>query len=73
MFVGREKELTLLNQSYQSKENTVVVLYGRDCFGKTALVRKFLQQKSYVYYQARELSQAEQIRYFEVKEREVLA
>ena len=73
MFVGREKELTLLNQSYQSKENTVVVLYGRDGIGKTALVRQFLQQKSYVYYQARELSQAEQIRYFEVKEREVLA
>lgn len=72
MFVGREKELTLLNQSYQSKGNAVVVLYGRDGIGKTALVRQFLQEKSYVYYQARELSQAEQTRYFEEKEREVL-
>lgn len=67
MFVGREKELAILNQSYQAKENTMVVLYGREGIGKTALVRQFLQEKPYVYYQARELSEAEQNRYFQEK------
>lgn len=71
MFIGREKELALLNQSYQKKDNAVVVLYGRDGIGKTALVRQFLQEKTYVYYQARELSQAEQMRYFDEKKKEV--
>lgn len=73
MFVGREKELTLLNQTYQTKGNPLVVLYGRDGIGKTTLVKQFLQEKSYVYYQARELSQAEQTRYFDDKKQEVIA
>lgn len=71
MFVGREKELAILNQSYQAKENTMVVLYGREGIGKTALVRQFLQEKTYVYYQARELSEAEQNRYFQEKMQQV--
>lgn len=71
MFVGREKELAILNQSYQAKENTMVVLYGREGIGKTALVRQFLQEKTYVYYQARELSEAEQNRYFQEKVQQV--
>ena len=72
MFVGREKELTLLNQSYLAKGNPLIVLYGRDGIGKTTLVKQFLQDKPYVYYQARELSQAEQERYFDEKKKEVL-
>lgn len=71
MFVGREKELTILNQSYLARENTMVVLYGREGIGKTALVRQFLQEKTYVYYQARELSEAEQNRYFQEKLQQV--
>lgn len=71
MFIGREKELALLNQSYQAKGNPLVVLYGRDGIGKTTLVKQFLQEKTFVYYQARELSQAEQTRYFDVKKQEV--
>lgn len=72
MFVGREKELALLNQSYQAKENTMIILYGREGIGKTALIRRFIEDKTYVYYQARELSQTEQIMYFEEKQKEVL-
>ena len=59
MFVGREKELAMLNQSYQAAENTMVILYGREGMGKTALVRQFIQGKNAVYYQARELSEKE--------------
>lgn len=71
VFVGREKELTLLNQSYEMPKNTMVVLYGREGIGKTSLVRQFLQEKSYVYYQARELSEQEQTSYFSRKIQEV--
>ena len=67
MFVGREKELAMLNQSYQAAENTMVILYGREGMGKTALVRQFIQGKDAVYYQARELSEKEQTHYFQEK------
>ncbi len=71
MFVGREKELTMLNQSYEMPENTMVILYGREGIGKTSLVRQFLQEKSFVYYQARELSEQEQSIHFSKKVQEV--
>lgn len=72
MFVGREKELAMLNRSYQTKEDGMVVLYGREGIGKTALVRQFIQDKEAVYYQARELSEKEQCRYFQEKTEQVL-
>lgn len=50
----------------------MVILYGREGIGKTALVRQLIQEKNYVYYQARELSQTEQTKYFEEKIKEVL-
>lgn len=72
MFVGREKELAKLNQSYQSQKEAMIVVYGRDGIGKTTFVKQFLQGKTYVYYQARELSETEQKRYFEEKQKEVM-
>lgn len=71
MFIGRERELALLNQSYQKRDSGGVVLYGREGIGKTALIRQFLQGKNYVYYQARELSQEEQLRYLDEKKKEI--
>lgn len=71
MFVGREKELVMLNQFYQSGENGIVILYGREGMGKTALVKQFIQGKETVYYQARELSEKEQSRYFQEKMKQV--
>lgn len=71
MFVGREKELAMLNQFYQSGENAIVILYGREGMGKTALVRQFIHGKDAVYYQARELSEKEQNRYFQEKMEQV--
>lgn len=65
VFIGREKELAMLNQAYSKGGNSIVVLYGREQIGKTTLVKKFVQDKTYVYYQARELSEKEQNRYFE--------
>lgn len=65
VFIGREKELAMLNQAYLKEENSIVVLYGREQIGKTTLVKRFVKDKTYVYYQARELSEKEQNRYFE--------
>lgn len=72
MFVGREKELALLNQAYQLRTNALVVVYGREGIGKTSLIRQFVQEKEYVYYQAREFSEEEQKRYFDRKKEELL-
>jgi hypothetical protein len=72
MFVGREKELVLLNQGFQSQKNSIFIVYGREEIGKTSLVKQFLSGKEYVYYQAREFSKEEQIRYFDKKKQELL-
>lgn len=67
MFVGRTKELAQLNQMYQLPENAAAVVYGREGIGKTTLVKEFIRDKSFVYYQAREFSEEEQKRYFDQK------
>ena len=65
MFVGRKKELSKLNKSFEKDGVPVVVLYGREGMGKTALVKEFTKDREYVYYLGRELSKQEQTRYFE--------
>ncbi len=41
MFVGREKELTLLQECLESQESSFVAIYGRRRIGKTEMVRHF--------------------------------
>lgn len=65
MFVGRKKELSKLNKSFEKDGVPVVVLYGREGMGKTALVKEFTKDRETVYYLGRELSKQEQTRYFE--------
>ena len=50
MFIGREKELTLLQQDYIGK---AVMVYGKRRVGKTTLILKALEQCSYqtVYFE----------------------
>ncbi|MBO5489623.1 MAG: ATP-binding protein [Eubacterium sp.] len=71
MFVGRERELAQLNQVFHKKENSIVVLYGREGVGKTSLIKEFIRDKRCVYYQAREWSMQEQSKYYEEKRQEV--
>ena len=42
MFVGRERELAVLNQLYESEKFEFVVIYGRRRVGKTALINQFI-------------------------------
>ena len=60
MFVGRKKELPLLEQCFQKETNEAVLVYGRKGIGKTELIRQFVKGKQTVYYLAREYSEEEQ-------------
>lgn len=50
MFVGREKELTELNQRYISDQFEFIVFYGRRRVGKTTLINEFCKNKNTIYY-----------------------
>jgi len=49
MFVGRRKELSLLEEAYTSKKGELVVIYGRRRIGKSCLVQNFTQGKKNVF------------------------
>lgn len=65
MFVGRKKELAKLDAGFRKNGIPVVVLYGREGMGKTALAKEFVKDKASVYYLGRELSKEEQKKYFD--------
>ncbi|MBR6229163.1 MAG: ATP-binding protein, partial [Eubacterium sp.] len=71
MFIGREKEKKLLDESFRKKENDIVILYGREGIGKTTLVKEFAKDKVVIYYHAREYSEKEQNRFFDKKKEEI--
>lgn len=50
MFVGRQKELKVLNDRYQSEQFEMVVIYGRRRIGKTALINRFIENKKALYF-----------------------
>ena len=50
MFIGRDKELKELDKLYNSDKFEFVVIYGRRRVGKTALINRFLENKSGIYF-----------------------
>lgn len=60
MFCGRSVELSALEECYNRNKNAVCVLYGRNGIGKTEIVKEFVRQKKYFYYNALVLPQSEQ-------------
>ncbi len=66
MFVGRTRELELLNELYHSDKSELVVLYGRRRVGKSSLVHTFAEEKPCLYtFEALEgEATASQIRHF---------
>ncbi len=46
MFVGREKELNMLEEAYNSKKSELVAIYGRRRIGKSALIKIFSDKKT---------------------------
>lgn len=60
MFVGRANELRFLENHYNRKESSLVILYGRRGVGKTELLRLFAKNKRCFYYYTAECSEEEQ-------------
>lgn len=61
MFIGRKEELKQLEMAYFGDRSNVIVLYGREGMGKTALALKFSEAKDCLYYKALEVSPEEQL------------
>ncbi|MFI3169669.1 MAG: ATP-binding protein [Faecalibacterium sp.] len=50
MFLGRDKELSALNQLYSTNKFQFTVIYGRRRIGKTALISEFTKDKNTIYF-----------------------
>lgn len=50
MFIGRERELGLLEEAYESGRFQMAIVYGRRRVGKTALLHEFARGKTHVVY-----------------------
>ena len=50
--IGREAELSLLNERYNSDRYEMMPIYGRKLVGKTTLLKEFVRDKNGVYFSA---------------------
>lgn len=50
MFIGRQKELSILNKHYQTDTFQCIVMYGRRRVGKTSVIKEFIKDKDAVYF-----------------------
>ena len=54
MFLGREAELSTLDELYSTDGFQCVIMYGRRRVGKTTLITEFLKNKQSIFYVAQE-------------------
>src|SRR5690625_2043576 len=52
MFIGRTRELAVLERELSGAAPSLVVLYGRRRIGKSTLILRALQARPHVYFQA---------------------
>lgn len=64
MFVGRERELAVLEEAYASDSFQMAVLYGRRRVGKTALLERFAQGKRTLFFTAQLQADIDNLRDF---------
>ena len=50
MFVGRKRELSLLEKVHESNRSAFIPIYGRRRVGKSQLILHFLKDKPGIYY-----------------------
>jgi len=62
MFVNRTRELAALEKSYATERASFIVCYGRRRVGKTELIKRFLENKSGIYFLADRLTEKENLR-----------
>jgi len=61
-FINREAELEFMARSWLAEAAQLVVLYGRRRVGKTALLRRFGEDRVALHYMATRLPEAQQLR-----------
>jgi len=64
MFIGRQKELSLLEGAYTGAQSAFIPVYGRRRVGKSERIRRFLGRKPGIYYLGKMAPAALQIREF---------
>lgn len=52
MFIGRKKELKIMEDTYQKHGFSMTVITGRRRIGKSTLINQFIQEKKALYYTA---------------------
>ena len=67
MFVGREKEMSALNNLYDEESFQMVVIYGRRRIGKTTLILEFISDKPAIFFTAQEVNDTLNISQFSKK------
>ena len=66
MFYGRKRELEQLEKEYK-KQNSLCVIYGSRRIGKTSLINEFIKDKKSVMFQAKEVSNQDNLKSFSFK------
>ncbi len=66
MFYGRNKELAKLEKEYL-KENSFCTIYGTRRIGKTSLINEFIKDKKHILFQAKEISNNDNLKSFSFK------
>lgn len=61
MFIGREEELAVLEQTYHKPGFQMTILYGRRRVGKSSLITEFIKEKRATYYVASQSSLADNV------------
>jgi AAA+ ATPase superfamily predicted ATPase len=64
VFVGRDRELAVLEELSESGRPELFVLYGRRRVGKTELLQRFCQGRRAVYFQAAQVREKDNLRAF---------
>ena len=66
MFYGRKEELKTLNKEYL-KDNSLVSIFGTRRIGKTSLINEFIKDKKAIMFQAKEVSNQDNLKSFSFK------
>lgn len=61
MFIGRQDELSFLDEKFKTKKSEFIILYGRRRIGKTSLIQKFAKDKPHIFYSAVQITDSVQL------------
>lgn len=64
MFVGRRKEIDVLEAQYKKNSFEFTVIYGRRRVGKTTLINEFIQGKKAIFYPGVDSNEAQNLELF---------